>query len=479
MIPLSLDALAAAMGGAVVAAPDDAARRRFDRVVTDSRALRVDGQHEGGAGVFVALPGEHADGHQFVDAAIGAGARAVVVDRDLPWSTPLGDAAVVRVADTWQALRALAHEVRNRVAPDTVAITGSLGKTTVKDLAAAAVGARRRVHAAHGSFNNELGVPLTLLGLDVDDEVLVTEIGARRPGDVASLADLVAPDIAVVTAIAPVHLEIFGTIDAIARTKGELVGALGPTGVAVLNTADPRVAAMAAHAPATIRVARDDLRADVHARNLRVDGHARPRATAVTPWGSTELVLPIAGIHQMTNGLLALAVAGHLGVEVDAAAAALATAPVSPWRGEVVQFAGLVVLDDGYNANPTAMESALQTLVAIERTGASIAVLGLMGEIGPTSVDEHRRIGRRCVELDVDQVVVVGPKATPIASGAREAGHTDVVEIADPVSAGDHLADRMQPGDVALVKASRAAGLEVVAQRLRARRAPAGTEERR
>lgn len=479
MIPTSLDALAAAMGGQVVAAPGDSAGRLFCEVATDSRTLTAEVRGGVGASVFVALRGEHADGHEFVDAAITAGARAVVIDRDLPPSVDPAGVAIVRVADTWQALRALARAVRDRVDPDVVAITGSLGKTTVKDLTAAAVGTHRRVHAAHGSFNNELGVPLTLLGLDADDEVLVTEIGARRVGDVRSLADLVAPDIAVVTAVAAVHLEIFGTIEAIATTKAELLGALGPTGVAVLNIDDPRVAPMAAHAPAVLRVARDNQRADVYARDLRVDHHARPSATAVTPWGTTELVLPVAGIHQVINGLLALTVAGQLGVDLDAAAAALAVAPVSPWRGEVVEFAGLVVLDDSYNANPVAMDAALQTLVSLERTGASIAVLGLMGEIGPTSADEHRRIGRRCVELGVDQVVVVGPMAAPIAQGARDAGHTHVVEISDPVSAGAHLAARMQTGDVALIKASRAAGLEMVVQQLRARRAPVGGKGRR
>jgi UDP-N-acetylmuramoyl-tripeptide--D-alanyl-D-alanine ligase len=460
VIETELTHLAAVTGGRIVV-PGDAERHVVDEVTTDSRAVPP------GRTLFVALRGEHADGHDHGGAAVAAGATAVMLEHE-----PEGLAVpAVVVADTWTALRRLGHDVRVRVGPTAVAITGSVGKTTVKDLTAAAVAAGRRTHAARGSFNNELGVPLTLCGLRADTEVLVAEIGARHVGDIADLAPLVAPDVAVVTAVAPVHLEVFGTIEAIARAKAELVGSLGPEGTAVLNLADPRVAAMADGAPATITVATDRPDADVHATDVVLDRLAKPRGTAVTPWGEVELRLPVAGRHQLDNALFALAVAGHLGVDLSAAAAALADAPVSPWRGEVTEVAGITLLNDAYNANPTSVVAALRTLVAIERTGRTFAVLGEMAEIGPTAAAEHEGIGRRCAELGVDHLVAVGDVAAAYAEGvASEAAATgdgpEVTRVADAGAATAALRDLLVPGDVVLVKASRVAGLERVARDL-------------
>jgi UDP-N-acetylmuramoyl-tripeptide--D-alanyl-D-alanine ligase len=458
VIALSLSELAAVVDGVRHDPTGVDAEVVVDAVATDSRRLPA------GRALFVALPGEHADGHDFVAAAAAAGAVAVLAERpaddlDLP---------VVEVASTWTALLELGAEVRRRVDPTAVAVTGSVGKTTVKDLTAAAVAAGRRTHAASGSFNNELGVPLTLLGLTDDVEVLVAEIGARHVGDIAALAPTVAPDVAVVTAVAGVHLEVFGTIDDVARAKSELVGSLGPDGLAVLNVADPRVAAMAAQAPAVLRVGLDVPDADVHATDVVLDRLARPRATAVTPWGDVEVVLPVAGRHQLGNALLALAVAGHLGVDLEAAAAALATTRVSPGRGAVTDAGGVVVLDDAYNANPTSVAAALASLVAIERTGRSWAVLGEMAEIGDTADAEHRRIGALAVELGVDELVVVGAGAAALAEGARAAAGgagttTRVREAAGAADAAELVLADVATGDVVLVKASRVAALESVA----------------
>ena len=386
------------------------------------------------------------------------------------------DVPQVRVADTWQALRALAAEVRRRVAPTTVAVTGSVGKTTVKDFTAAAIGAQRRTVAAKGSFNNELGVPLTLLALTDDTQALVTEIGARHVGDIADLAPLVAPDVAIVTAVAGVHLEVFGTIEQVAVAKRELVEALGPDGTAVLNVADPRVAAMADHAPHVIGVALDDPSADVHAVDVHLDRHARATATAVTPWGRVKVRLPIAGRHHVGNALLALAVAGHLGIDLEAATAAIGEAPVSRWRGEVVEADGVVVVNDAYNANPTSVVAALDTLVAVARTGRTHAVLGVMAEIGDDHDAEHVAVGRRCAELDLDHLVVVGADAAGIARGAREAGLPGdrIVEVDDADAALAAVVDRCDRGDVVLVKASRVGGLERVADGLVASRTKPG-----
>ncbi len=449
MIELSVSEVAHAVGGRVQGQAD----RRIDGVTTDSRQVPA------GAPMFVALPGQHADGHDHAAEAVAAGAVAVLAGRPLSGV----EVPVVLVDDPWQAITQLAAAVRAYVQPTSVAVTGSVGKTTVKDLTAAAVGSQRRVHAAAGSFNNELGVPLTLLGLREDTQVLVAEIGARHVGDIASLAPHLAPDVAIVTAVAAVHLEVFGTIDDVARGKRELVEALGPGGLAVLNVADPRVAAMAEAAPAVLRVAADDPAADVHARDIRLDGYARARAVAVTPWGHTEVRLPVAGRHHVTNALLALAVAGHLGVDVVAAAAAIEQARVSPWRGEVFVTRGITVLNDAYNANPLATRAALETLVAVERSGQAIAVLGVMAEIGPTSVEEHLHVGEACVQLGVDRVIAVGPDAAAIAEGARRAGATDATTVPDASAAEETLAATLSAGDVVLVKGSRVAGLEAVA----------------
>jgi UDP-N-acetylmuramoyl-tripeptide--D-alanyl-D-alanine ligase len=443
---------------------------RIERVATDSRDLG------GPAAMFVALRGEHADGHAFARSAVEGGAAAILAERPMPEL----QVPVVEVADTWDAVRALAADVRAAVDPVSVAITGSVGKTTVKDLTAAAVGAGRSVHASRGSFNNELGVPLTLLGLEPGTEVLVAEVGARRVGDIRHLAELVAPDVAVVTAVAAVHLEIFGTIEAIARTKGELVDALGPNGLAVLNVDDPRVAAMAQRAPATLRVGLESKAADVTAHDLVLDRLGRPRATVRTPWGDVEVSTPVAGRHHIGNAMLALAVAGHLGVDLGSAARAVSAAAVSPWRAEVSEVAGVTVLNDAYNANPTSVAAALETLVAIERTGRTWAVLGVMAEIGDTSEAEHEAIGRRCAELEVDRVVAVGPEAAAIARGARTAGLAGdrVVQLTDATSVSELLSREVDAGDVILVKASRVAGLEHVAAGLHDVRSNGGSVRR-
>jgi UDP-N-acetylmuramoyl-tripeptide--D-alanyl-D-alanine ligase len=472
VIELSLAEVAAVTGARTVTrAPvggggGDDVVTAVSTVATDSRVL------EPGA-LFVALTGEQADGHDHVAGAVDAGAAAVLVEHEVDVDVPQ-----LVVDDTWRALAALAGEVRRRVDPVTVAITGSVGKTTVKDLTAAAVASQRRTVAARGSFNNELGVPLTLLQLTEDSEALVTEIGARHVGDIAALAPLVAPDVAVVTAVAGVHLEIFGSIEQVAVAKGELVEALGPGGTAVLNLDDPRVAAMAARAPHVIGVSLEDPAADVHAEDIRLDRHARATATAVTPWGRATLRLPIAGRHHVANALFALAVAGHLGLDLGAAADAIADAPVSPWRGEVTEADGVVILNDAYNANPTSVEAALETLVAVERTGRTWAVLGVMAEIGPTHDAEHHAIGTRVRHLGVDELVVVGDEAARIAEGARDVGaEADrVTTVPDGAAALEHLLPRVAPGDVVLVKASRVGGLEAVADGLAAARTGADAD---
>lgn len=415
-------------------------------VATDSRLVTP-------GDVYVARIGEHADGADFAGEAVAAGAVVVVAQRPLEVPT-------VVVADADVALVRIAADVRDRSEATVVAITGSVGKTTTKDLVAAALGPSRRVVAARGSFNNEVGVPLTVARLQPDTEALVTELGARGVGQVAALSAWVRPDVAIVTAVAPVHLELFGTIAAVATAKAELVEALQPSGLAILNIDDARVAAMSDRTGARILSvsALGATDADVRARDVTLDDVGRARFLADTPWGTHDVVLPVAGAHHVGNALLALATAGGTGADVAAAVVGVAQATVSQGRSTVIRVGGATVLDDSYNANPTSVIAALETLRAMAARGRRVAVLGVMGEIGADHEREHRRVGIRAAEV-LDRLVVVGEEAGAIADGARAAGLQEVVVVARDdapaaVAAGD--------GDIVLVKASRVAGLEHV-----------------
>jgi UDP-N-acetylmuramoyl-tripeptide--D-alanyl-D-alanine ligase len=455
MIPLTLAQVAAAVDGRI---EDASPAIAVDEVTTDSR--QVDPAR---ATLFVARRGESADGHDHAEAAIRGGAVAVLASRPLPRLPS------VLVDDTDEALRALAQHVRDTVDPTVIGVTGSVGKTTTKDFIAGACAASQPTVAAVGSFNNEMGVPLTLLATRPDTRVLVVEMGARGIGQVAELAGWARPSIGVVTAVAGVHLELFGDLDTIARTKGELIAALPPDGTAVLNQDDPRVAAMATRTTARVlRCSLEDTGADVVANQITLDDRARPRFTASTPWGVHEVALPVAGRHHVLNALLALGAAGAAGSDVAAACDALGNAPVSPSRASVQDVGGITVLDDAYNASPTSTLAALQTLADLAVTGRRVAVLGVMAEIGDGHDTEHWRVGNRAAGI-VDHLVVVGDEAAHIAGGAREAGLARVDHLPDVDAAVAALAD-LSPGDAVLVKASRVAGLERVVAALRDQR---------
>lgn len=446
MIELTLAQVAAAVDGSAHGSATVTA------VQTDSRTP-VPGA------LFVALRGELHDGHDHVAAARDAGAVAALVED----AGALGDLPGVVVRDTWRAVGTLGGAVRHRVDPTVVAVTGSVGKTTTKDLARAALAVDRRTVAAQGSFNNELGVPLTLLATRADTEALVVEVGARGVGHIAALMPLVAPDIGVVTAVAGAHLELFGDLDGIARAKGELVEALTGDGTAVLAWDDPRVAAMAARTHAhVLRVGRDG---DVRARDVRLDDLARVRATVTTPWGGAELLVPVPGRHNLTNALLALAAACAAGVAPEVAAHGLADARVSRWRADVrVRPDGVVVCNDAYNANPTAVLAALLLLEDLRRPdGRTVAVLGHMAELGDGSEEGHREVGE-AAGSQCDVVVGVGDVAHLV--DAARGRRADVHAVATPTDAAVLLAGLLRPDDAVLVKASRSAGLEAVAAAL-------------
>jgi UDP-N-acetylmuramoyl-tripeptide--D-alanyl-D-alanine ligase len=470
VIELSLADVAAATAGELNCVPE-ATDRVTGPVVVDSRQVAP-------GALFVALPGERADGHDYAAAAVAAGAVAVLAGR------PIGQPAVV-VGDVLVALGRLTRYVADRLTAATVVgVTGSSGKTSTKDLLAHLLAERGPTVAPPGSYNNEIGVPLTVLRADRSTAHLVLELGARGAGHIAALCALAPPRIGVVLNVGAAHLGEFGSKDAVARAKGELVEALPPEGLAVLNAADPLVAAMAARTSARIATFAVEVAAtsaargsaDVVARSVSLDPRGRPSFVLVAPAGEAAVHLPLYGAHHVPNALAAACVAGELGMPVAEVAAALAEAvPASRWRMEVVERAdGVTVINDAYNANPDSVRAALEALVAMAGGRRSWAVLGEMRELGAAAAEEHEAVGRLAVRLGVSRLVAIGDAAARVHTAAtQENSPVESAMVPDADSALALLRAEVAPGDVVLVKASRAAGLERVGESLLAMTAPA------
>jgi UDP-N-acetylmuramoyl-tripeptide--D-alanyl-D-alanine ligase len=403
----------------------------FEGASFDSRSTRP-GQ------LFVPIVAER-NGHEFIGAARERGATVHLTSEPDPFRR---DGTAIEVADTAQALLALAQWARPRLDARVVGVTGSVGKTIAKDMVAAACGTQRRTRANERSFNNEQGLPVTILDAPDDTEVLVVEMGMRGFGEISRLCDVARPDIGVVTVVGHAHTERVGGLEGVAIAKGELVEALPASGTAVLNADDERVAAMRSRTRAGVITF--GWAGEVRPADIELDTAARARFVAHSPWGRTQVVLPVPGMHMVSNALAALTVAGVVGVDLDAAAMALGEVSVSGMRMEVSTSAsGATIVNDAYNANPTSMSAALDALAAMH-AGRRIAVLGLMAEIedpGPA----HRGIADRASSLGID-VVAVG---------------TDLygIEPTDDVAAS---LGELGPDTAVLVKASRAAGLERV-----------------
>jgi UDP-N-acetylmuramoyl-tripeptide--D-alanyl-D-alanine ligase len=404
----------------------------------DSRSLRP-------GDLFVPVVAAR-DGHQFIADAVAAGAGAYLTSQPAE-SLPVPG---IEVADTGDALMALAGWARSRITVPVVGITGSVGKTSTKDLVAAALRSKLRVAANERSFNNEQGLPVTILGASDDTEVLVLEMGMRGIGEIARLCAVARPDVGVVTAVAAAHTERVGGIEGVARAKGELIDALPDHGTAVLNADDALVAAMAGRTSATVVTFGHSPHADVRVESVRLDGLARPTFVARTPWGDVTLTLAVSGAHMAVNAAAALAVAGGLGVDIDDAGDALGAAHLSPMRMQVVPTAaGGVVINDAYNANPTSMRAALDALVGVDAQ-RRIAVLGLMAELDDPDA-AHREVAEYARALGVE-VLAVGTDRY----GSDPLEPDDVAVVLGPVDAGTAV----------LVKASRAAGFESIVEAL-------------
>ena len=415
---------AAGIGGRLIG-PDV----EFDGASFDSRST-APGQ------LFVPIVADR-NGHEFIGLARERGAIAHLTSEPDDFRR---DGTAIEVADTSAALLALAQWARRRLDAQVVGVTGSVGKTSAKDLMAAACGAGRHTTANERSFNNEQGLPVTILNAPDDTEVLILEMGMRGFGHISQLCEIARPDIGVVTVVGHAHTEMVGGIDGVARAKGELVEALPSAGTAVLNADDERVLAMRSRTGA--QVITYGAAGDVRVSGVELDGLARARFRVDTPWGSGSTQLSVPGAHMVTNAAAAIAVAGVVGVEIEAALAALSTATVSGMRMEVsATSSGATIINDAYNANPTSMLAALDALAAMEGD-RRIAVLGLMAEIDDP-VPAHRAVVDRARELDLELIAV----------GTDLYG---VEPAADPAAALGALG----PGDVILVKASRSAGLE-------------------
>ena len=409
-----------------------------DGVGIDSRALEP-GQ------LFVALRAER-DGHEFVPAAVAGGAAAVLVDH------PLDGVAVPQlvVADTAAAMERLADLARDRLPDRVVGITGSVGKTTTKDLLATVLRLQGPAAASERSFNNELGVPVTLANAPDDALAAVVEMGARGRGHIEYLCRMARPTVGIVTAVEAVHTEVMGGVEDIAVAKRELVEALPPEGAAVLNADNPYVAAMASATSA--RVVLFGAAGEVRAQDVEVDGELRASFRLESPWGSAPVSLGVRGVHNVGNALAAAAAALVLEVPLELVVAGLAVPPASPWRMDLQRTAsGAVVLNDAYNAGPASMAAALRSLAALDAR-RRVAVLGLMAELGDRSAEEHAGVAALAEELGVE-VVAVG---------------TDLYGVApvDGVDAVLAAVGDLGAGTAVLVKGSRVVGLERVAAAL-------------
>jgi UDP-N-acetylmuramoyl-tripeptide--D-alanyl-D-alanine ligase len=449
----SLSEVAEAVDGVVVG--DDA---RVASVCTDSRS-------DVAGSLFFALEGERTDGHRFVEDAMARGAAAAVVRRPAADVVPR-----IEVASTSEALLALAADERRRSTARVVAITGANGKTSTKDLAAAVLSRRWRVHASPQSFNNEVGVPATLLGAPQDAEVVVAELGARRIGDVALLMRIADPSIVVVTNIGVAHIGVFGSWEAIVRASAEPIDALAGDGVAVLNLDDPVVAALDPPSGARKVMFGRGADAQVRADDVAVGDDGRATFDLVDGGGRERVTLAVPGEHMVPNALAAAAVGIELGVPIDDCAAALAEARVSRWRMETFEGRdGIRVLNDAYNANPESVAAALRTAMGMAGDGRVIVVLGRMAELGDIAEREHERVGELAARLGVHRLITVGTEAKAIAvAGLREGVEPDAVatyDDAEPALA-DVLANA-RSGDLVVVKGSRVVGLEALAEALR------------
>jgi len=467
------DILAATNGALVCGDP----RQGFDGISIDSRRI-IPGQ------LFVAIVGQKHDGHRFIEEALRCGVQGVVVGsaavRTLPWHRWRQKGIVVAaVDDTARALGDLAAFHRRRHGVPVVAITGSNGKTSTKDMTAAVLGRRPPILATMGNLNNEIGVPLTLLRLAGHERWAVIELGMNHAGEIARLTDICAPRVGIITNIGPAHLEALRSVEGVRDAKGELLGRLPSGATAILNADDAWSMQLARQtARPVVRFGRSPEvqigARDVTLRNLTI------RFTLTTPQGDIPIRLPTPGAFMVSNALAAAAVGDLAGMSLEEIKAGLEDFRPASGRLTIFQTArGVNVIDDSYNANPASMQAAIGTLAALSAGGRAIWVAGEMRELGPQAAAMHRDVGELAARSGIAKIYATGPHAREIARGARSAGmHDGDIVTGSRQEIADGLSGRTRPGDWILIKGSRAAGMEVIADALRnGEDPPQGTEK--
>jgi len=449
MNPLTLSQLAHFAGASP---PPGAESLVISKISSDSRTIKP-------GELFVALHGENFEGHNFVEAAAKAGASGALVEHQWAGNVP-NNFALLRVADTLQAYQSLAANYRRSLALKVLAITGSNGKTSTKDFAASVLARRFRVTKTEGNFNNHVGLPRTILEASSKDELAVWELGMNHPGEIAALAKIAAPDAAIITNIGVAHIEFMGSREAIAREKGALAEAIHPEGTVILNADDSFSEGIAARTRAKVIFAGTTGGA-VRAIEIRQSADGS-EFTIVEGAHRCRAQLPVAGSHMVQNALLAVAAGRAFGLSIEECAAGLAAAPLTKARLQIKEIGGVHFLDDSYNANPDSMKAALRTLVELDIEGQRIAVLGEMRELGAESERGHREVGETAATLGINRLITIGDTAELIAEGARAAGLNEVSAARSTADAACLLGEVAEPGDLVLIKGSRAARTEEV-----------------
>lgn len=424
----------------------------FSGISTDTRQLKQ-GQ------IFLALTGENFDGHAFLEQAVALGAGAVIISR--PPVKPL-PVTTFLCSDTLKALQDLAHFHRQRFQLPVIAVTGSNGKTSTKDILAAVLGQKFSVHKTQGNFNNEIGLPLTLLGLKEEHEVLVVEMGMRGLGQIKDLCKIANPTMGIVTMVGETHLELLGSLDNIAQAKAELVESLPTSGVVVLNEDDPRVKAMKSLTKAkTISFGFAET-AQVQALSVQRDGFGLSFSVKLAD-KKHQAFLPVLGDHQIRNALAAFAVAYELGLSPREMIDGLANFVPSGMRQAVTKMSHFTVMNDAYNASPVSVRAALKTLKDLAQ-GRSVAILGDMLELGSVAEESHRNMGKEAVKQAIDLVITVGPLSKFAYESIKDLKEVKSYHCKDHDETKKLLSSLLQSGDTILVKGSRGMKMEVLAQ---------------
>jgi UDP-N-acetylmuramoyl-tripeptide--D-alanyl-D-alanine ligase len=454
----------AAVAGGVVVRGDPA--QEIGEVSIDTRTIRR-------GDLFIAIRGERFDGHEYLSEALTKGAAGFVVDRGGGARAPAAPGLVlIEVDDTVRALQRLAHAVRHRSGARVVAITGSAGKTTTKEITAEFLSARYRVFRNKGNLNNHIGLPLSLLELRAQPDVAVVELGMNHPGEIRTLVGIAEPEVRVWTNVGDAHLGFFPSADAIADAKAEILEAAAEDHVAVVNADDPRVMARVRAFGGRVMTFGMHAEADVRATRIEPRGLEGSAATMRTPGGEARIETSLLGMGNLANVLAATAVAHQFGVGVDECAARAARLRPASRRGELMRLpGGITLIDDSYNSSPAALKRSLETVAAASGSARKTAVLGETLELGAHAERLHRECGEAAARAGLDLLVAVGgPAAAALADAAVAAGMAPgaAVHVASSVEAAQVCLDRMRPGDLVLVKGSRGIRTDLVVERLKA-----------